>query len=63
MDACVCVQVNMTTIDGVTPVFNACSTGSVTCLELLLECGARPQAMAPCQPSPIHEAASRGTGD
>lgn len=52
-------QVNATTIDGVTPLFNACSAGSVTCTEVLLEHGAKPQAEA-CQPSPIHEASSKG---
>ncbi|XP_026116373.1 ankyrin repeat and SOCS box protein 5 isoform X2 [Carassius auratus] len=52
-------NVNATTIDGVTPLFNACSTGSVTCTEVLLEHGAKPQAEE-CQPSPIHEASSKG---
>uniref|UniRef100_A0A672N978 Ankyrin repeat and SOCS box containing 5b n=1 Tax=Sinocyclocheilus grahami TaxID=75366 RepID=A0A672N978_SINGR len=52
-------QVNATTIDGVTPLFNACSAGSVTCTEVLLEHGAKPQAEA-FQPSPIHEASSKG---
>ncbi|XP_026135187.1 ankyrin repeat and SOCS box protein 5-like isoform X4 [Carassius auratus] len=52
-------QVNATTIDGVTPLFNACSAGSVTCAEVLLEHGAKPQAEA-FQPSPIHEASSKG---
>lgn len=53
------LQVNATTIDGVTPLFNACSTGSVACTEVLLEHGAKPQAEL-CQPSPIHEASSKG---
>ncbi|XP_021330425.1 ankyrin repeat and SOCS box protein 5b isoform X4 [Danio rerio] len=52
-------QVNATTIDGVTPLFNACSAGSVTCAEVLLEHGAKPQGEV-CQPSPIHEASSKG---
>ncbi|XP_023654871.1 ankyrin repeat and SOCS box protein 5-like isoform X1 [Paramormyrops kingsleyae] len=52
-------NVNATTIDGVTALFNACSTGSVACTEVLLEHGAKPQA-EPCQPSPIHEASSKG---
>ncbi|XP_057186960.1 ankyrin repeat and SOCS box protein 5b isoform X1 [Triplophysa rosa] len=52
-------NVNATTIDGVTPLFNACSAGSVTCTGVLLEHGAKPQAEA-CQPSPIHEASSKG---
>lgn len=54
-----CVQVNATTIDGVTPLFNACSAGSSTCTEVLLEHGANPQSDL-CQPSPIHEASSKG---
>ena len=53
-------QVNATTIDGVTPLFNACSAGSATCTEVLLENGAKPQSEM-CQPSPIHEASSKGT--
>lgn len=58
--ACSCAwQVNATTIDGVTPLFNACSAGSFTCTEVLLEHGAKPQAEV-CQPSPIHEASSKG---
>lgn len=52
-------NVNVTSIDGVTPLFNACSVGSVACTELLLERGAKPQAHV-FQPSPIHEAVSRG---
>uniref|UniRef100_A0A4W5LHY0 Ankyrin repeat and SOCS box containing 5b n=1 Tax=Hucho hucho TaxID=62062 RepID=A0A4W5LHY0_9TELE len=52
-------NVNATTIDGVTPLFNACSAGSATCTEVLLENGAKPQSEI-CQPSPIHEASSKG---
>ncbi|XP_071024895.1 ankyrin repeat and SOCS box protein 5-like isoform X3 [Oncorhynchus clarkii lewisi] len=52
-------NVNATTIDGVTPLFNACSAGSATCTEVLLENGAKPQSEM-CQPSPIHEASSKG---
>ncbi|XP_062334278.1 ankyrin repeat and SOCS box protein 5b [Osmerus eperlanus] len=52
-------NVNATTIDGVTPLFNACSAGSASCTQVLLEHGAQAQA-SPCQPSPIHEASSRG---
>ncbi|KAG9347024.1 hypothetical protein JZ751_005951 [Albula glossodonta] len=52
-------NVNATTIDGVTPLFNACMAGSGACTEVLLENGARPQAEA-SQPSPIHEATSKG---
>ncbi|KTG05990.1 hypothetical protein cypCar_00038955 [Cyprinus carpio] len=57
---CLCVQVNVTTVDGVTPLFNSCSAGSLECLELLLQSDARPEALAICQPSPIHEAVIRG---
>ncbi|XP_018594092.2 ankyrin repeat and SOCS box protein 5 isoform X2 [Scleropages formosus] len=52
-------NVNATTINGVTPLFNACLSDSVHCAELLLESGVRPQADFR-QPSPIHEASSRG---
>ncbi|XP_074849093.1 ankyrin repeat and SOCS box protein 5 isoform X2 [Carettochelys insculpta] len=52
-------QVNATTIDGVTALFNACSRGSASCAELLLEYGAKAQWES-CLPSPTHEAASRG---
>ncbi|XP_064201240.1 ankyrin repeat and SOCS box protein 5-like isoform X4 [Anguilla rostrata] len=52
-------NVNATTIDGVTPLFNSCMAGSATCAEILLENGASPQT-AICQPSPIHEATSKG---
>ncbi|XP_053559827.1 ankyrin repeat and SOCS box protein 5 isoform X4 [Bombina bombina] len=52
-------QVNATTIDGLTPLFNACSRGSASCVELLLEYGAKAQWEI-CLPSPIHEAASKG---
>ncbi|XP_046880892.1 ankyrin repeat and SOCS box protein 5 [Hypomesus transpacificus] len=52
-------NVNVTTIDGRTPLFNACLVGSVSCTDLLLERGAKPQAPV-FQPSPIHEATSRG---
>ncbi|KAB0373417.1 hypothetical protein FD755_015076 [Muntiacus reevesi] len=51
--------VNAITIDGVTPLFNACSQGSTSCTELLLEYGAKPQ-LESCLPSPTHEAASKG---
>uniref|UniRef100_A0A9J7Z665 Ankyrin repeat and SOCS box containing 5a n=1 Tax=Cyprinus carpio carpio TaxID=630221 RepID=A0A9J7Z665_CYPCA len=53
-------NVNVTTVDGVTPLFNSCSAGSLECLELLLQSDARPEALAICQPSPIHEAVIRG---
>ncbi|KAM9377426.1 ankyrin repeat and SOCS box protein 5 isoform 1-T1 [Pholidichthys leucotaenia] len=52
-------NVNASTIDGVTPLFNACTVGSVACTEILLENGAKPQTLV-YQPSPIHEATSKG---
>lgn len=54
-----CLQVNAFTIDGVTPLFNACTVGSVACTEILLENGAKPQSLI-YHPSPIHEATSKG---
>ncbi|KAM8732717.1 ankyrin repeat and SOCS box protein 5 isoform X2 [Sparus aurata] len=53
------LQVNASTIDGVTPLFNACTVGSVACTEILLENGAKPQRLV-YDPSPIHEATSKG---
>ncbi|XP_035767040.1 ankyrin repeat and SOCS box protein 5 isoform X1 [Neolamprologus brichardi] len=52
-------NVNASTIDGVTALFNACTVGSVACTEILLENGAKPQSLV-YQPSPIHEATSKG---
>ncbi|XP_034083510.1 ankyrin repeat and SOCS box protein 5 isoform X1 [Gymnodraco acuticeps] len=52
-------NVNASTIDGVTPLFNACSVGSVACTEILLQNGAKPQSLI-YNPSPIHEATSKG---
>lgn len=52
-------QVNMATIDWNTPLFNACVSGSVDCLNLLLQHGASPHAVCDLA-SPIHEAAKRG---
>lgn len=54
-----CLQVNASTIDGVSPLFNSCSVGSVACTEVLLENGAKPQSLV-YHPSPIHEATSKG---
>ncbi|XP_077433690.1 ankyrin repeat and SOCS box protein 5 [Vanacampus margaritifer] len=52
-------DVNASTVDGATPLLNACAVGSAACTEVLLENGARAQGLAH-QPSPIHEATSRG---
>ncbi|XP_056664446.1 ankyrin repeat and SOCS box protein 11 isoform X4 [Monodelphis domestica] len=51
-------QVNGTTVHGVTPLFNACCSGSPACVNLLLECGAKPQ-LDDHLASPIHEAVKR----
>uniref|UniRef100_A0A2D4I801 Uncharacterized protein n=1 Tax=Micrurus lemniscatus lemniscatus TaxID=129467 RepID=A0A2D4I801_MICLE len=52
-------QVNATTIDWNTPLFNACVSGSVDCLNLLLQHRASPHPVCDLA-SPIHEAAKRG---
>lgn len=52
-------QVNAVTIDGITPLFNACCSGSVACVNMLLEFGAKPQ-VGNHLASPIHEAVKRG---
>ncbi|XP_029855077.1 ankyrin repeat and SOCS box protein 11 isoform X3 [Aquila chrysaetos chrysaetos] len=52
-------QVNAVTIDGITPLFNACCSGSVACVNMLLEFGAKPQLRNHLA-SPIHEAVKRG---
>lgn len=57
--ACVPLQVNAATIDGVTPLFNACCSGSAACVSMLLEFGAKAQ-LGNHLPSPIHEAVKRG---
>lgn len=53
------LQVNAVTIDGITPLFNACCSGSAACVNMLLEFGARVQ-LGNHLPSPIHEAVKRG---
>uniref|UniRef100_A0A8C2X8W9 Ankyrin repeat and SOCS box containing 5a n=1 Tax=Cyclopterus lumpus TaxID=8103 RepID=A0A8C2X8W9_CYCLU len=50
-------QVNASTIDGFTPLFNACTAGSVACTEILLENGAKPQSKS--LDSPLHAAAEK----
>lgn len=61
--ACVCVQVNAATIDGLTPLYNCCRSGSVSCMELLLQHGARAHSAHPHYPSALHEACKRGIGN
>lgn len=58
--ACMCVQVNAATIDGVTPLYNCCASGSVACLELLLQNGAQAHTPHAHFPSALHEACKRG---
>ena len=54
------VQVNAATIDGVTPLYNCCASGSVGCMELLLQSGAHTRARQTHFPSALHEACKRG---
>ncbi|RXM96850.1 Ankyrin repeat and SOCS box protein 11 [Acipenser ruthenus] len=52
-------QVNSVTVEGITPLCNACCSGSAACVNVLLEYGAHSQPE--CQlPSPVHEATKRG---
>ncbi|XP_034045010.1 ankyrin repeat and SOCS box protein 5-like isoform X2 [Thalassophryne amazonica] len=53
-------QVNATTIDGVTPLYNCCASGSVGCMELLLQNGANTHMPHAHFPSALHEACKRG---
>lgn len=57
---CMCVQVNAATIDGVTPLYNCCASGSVACMELLLQNGAQAHTPHMHFPSALHEACKRG---
>ena len=52
-------QVNGVTTDWHTPLFNACVSGSESCVDLLLRFGASPHPASDLA-SPIHEAAKRG---
>ncbi|XP_025066632.1 ankyrin repeat and SOCS box protein 11 isoform X3 [Alligator sinensis] len=52
-------QVNAVTVDGITPLFNACCSGSAACVNMLLEFGAKAQ-LGNHLASPIHEAVKRG---
>ncbi|XP_026159686.1 ankyrin repeat and SOCS box protein 5-like isoform X2 [Mastacembelus armatus] len=53
-------QVNAATIDGVTPLYNCCASGSVNCMELLLQNGAHTHTLHTHFPSALHEACKRG---
>lgn len=46
-------------MDGITPLFNACRSGSAVCVNMLLEYGASPH-LENHFASPIHEAVKRG---
>ncbi|XP_061034260.1 ankyrin repeat and SOCS box protein 9 isoform X3 [Eubalaena glacialis] len=52
-------QVNGVTTDWHTPLFNACVSGSLDCVNLLLQHGASPHPESDLA-SPMHEAAKRG---
>ena len=52
-------QVNATSLDGGTPLCDACAVGSVPCVELLMKKGAEvnpPSALS----TPLHEACLKG---
>lgn len=53
------VQVNVVTVDGITPLYNACISGSVACVSMLLDYGANPELETQLA-SPLHEAVIRG---
>lgn len=55
---CPC-QVNTSTVDGQTPLSEACARGHVTCVSLLLQHGANPSGTSQSS-SPIHRAAAKG---
>ncbi|XP_075710538.1 ankyrin repeat and SOCS box protein 11 isoform X4 [Rhinoderma darwinii] len=52
-------QINIVTVDGITPLYNACSSGSVACVSMLLEHGAQPELETQLA-FPLHEAVVRG---
>lgn len=52
-------QVNSATVDGKTPLSEACARGHVTCVSLLLQHGAAPLGTSQAS-SPIHRAAAKG---
>ncbi|XP_041437565.1 ankyrin repeat and SOCS box protein 11 isoform X3 [Xenopus laevis] len=52
-------QVNTVTIDGITPLCNACSCGSVACVSMLLDYSANPELETQLV-FPLHEAVKRG---
>lgn len=56
---CFLLQVNAVTVDGITPLFNACRSGSAVCVNLLLEYDACPHLESHIA-SPVHEAVKRG---
>lgn len=52
-------QVNNSTVDGQSPLSEACARGHVTCVSLLLQHGATPVGTNQSN-SPIHKAAAKG---
>lgn len=52
-------QVNSSTVDGQTPLSEACARGHLTCVSLLLRLGAIPSGTSQSS-SPIHRAAAKG---
>lgn len=52
-------QVNSSTVDGQTPLSEACARGHATCVSLLLQHGANPSGSGQSG-SPIHRAAAQG---
>lgn len=61
MQAVVCMQVDAPSVNGSTPLSDACGRGNAACVSLLLQHGASPQGAATsASASPIHQAAARG---
>lgn len=57
----ICVQVDVRTIHGSTPLCHACSSGSLACAKLLLEYGAKVNpSLTALTASPLHEAFIQG---
>ncbi|KAG9486102.1 hypothetical protein GDO78_008923 [Eleutherodactylus coqui] len=58
--ACVnTAMINVVTVDGITPLYSACSSGSVACVSMLLDHGANPELEIQLA-CPLHEAVIRG---
>lgn len=58
---CVCVQVDVRTIHGSTPLCHACAAGSIESVKLLVDHGASVNpSLTALTASPLHEACIRG---